>query len=66
MPKDIVVMGGDSSDDTDELNKLSVKMFEHGDVLVLENCQKVYNYIEIRIKSCQSIMLFKAKNLHKI
>ena len=30
------------------------KSFESGDILLLENCQKVYNYIEIRIKTCQS------------
>jgi hypothetical protein len=55
MPKDVVVLGGDSSDDVDEINKLTIKAHDDGDILILENCQKVYNYIEIRIKSCQSI-----------
>ena len=27
---------------------------EDGDILLLEKCTKAYEYIEIRIKSCQS------------
>lgn len=54
MPKEIIVMGGDSPDDINELNKVTIKQHEDGDILLLEKCQKAYDYIEIRIKSCQS------------
>ncbi|CAF0837663.1 unnamed protein product [Brachionus calyciflorus] len=53
MPKDVSVYGGDTSDDIEELNKITIKSNEDGDILILENCQKVYNYLEIRIQSCQ-------------
>ena len=54
MPKEVIVMGGDSPDDITELNKVTIKPHDDGDVLLLEKCQKAYDYIEIRIKSCQS------------
>jgi len=54
MPKEVLVFGGTCSEDTVELHKLIIKPHEDGDILILENCSKIYDYLEIRIKSCQS------------
>ena len=35
------------------LLKVTIKPHETGEILILENCSKVYEYLEIRIKSCQ-------------
>ncbi len=54
MPKEVLVFGGACSEDIVEIHKLTIKPHEDGDILILENCSKIYDYLEIRIKSCQS------------
>lgn len=51
MPKNVAIMGGDNSDELFELRQITINPTEDGDILVLENCSKAYNFIEIKIKS---------------
>lgn len=64
MPKEVQVYGGEGPGDVVELNKIIIKPHEDGDILILENCSKVYDYLEIRIKSNQSKSTISLKFNH--
>jgi hypothetical protein len=60
MPKNISIFVGNTNDNLNEINNLNIDPNEHdGDLLILENCKIPYEFIEIRILSCQSNFIFK-------
>lgn len=55
MPKTISIFAGNTNDNLNEINNLNIDSNIHdGDILILENCKIAYEFIEIRILSCQS------------